>query len=625
MSVLTKVEAKSIKGRIIQAFVLVALIAGGTTMVYPFLLMLSGSVRSEMDVADMDVVPAYMRDDGVLARKFLEMKYSHDVSTMNRMRGYQDFSFALATLPEKVASARVEDLARFAKEQEIPHHWQILGGSKLLKRISSANLRRLRTRVSDHFGGDLAALGEELGAPLNTWSQLTLNIPEWTIARYDYTPSVLYSEYFALMQERPLAERSFVSISGTFLQNIVAPLYGTERPAEYNAAHARPITHFEKFALPRRLPGADEPLLRSEWLTFVREILNVSFVRAETTDASYQSFLRAKYADRIARLNERWDSGFADFAQIKLPGEREWVAAAQRVDYEAFLGEIPDEALYLVGPEYAWRDWLGQQYGTLAQLNEHHEQRYTSWQEALVPTAELELAYVQANSSDLRWEFATVNFVNVFYELFVQGRAFLNTVIFVALSLLLTLTLQPLAAYALSRFQPPGMWKLILLFMATMAFPPMVGMIPQFLILRQLNLLNSFIALVLPIVVNGYLIFLLKGFFDSLPKHLYEAALIDGASELRMFWEVTMSLSKPILAVVALQTFQIAWLMFLYPLLVCPDPDMHVLAVWLSEFQQEAPSAAVFASILIVSIPTMAIFMFTQRTIMRGIAVPSEK
>ncbi len=624
MSVLTKVEAKSVKGRIIQASVLLALIAGGTTMVYPFLLMLSGSVRSEMDVAEMDVVPAYMRDDAVLARKFLEMKYSHDVSTMNRMRGYQDFSFSLATLPKKIVPARIEDMQRFAVEQDIPQHWQILGGSKLLKRISSANLRRLRTRVSEHFGGDLAALGEELGAPLNTWSQLTLNIPEWTIARYDYTPSVLYSEYFALMRERPLAERSFVSISGTFLQNIVAPLYGTERVAEYNAAHARPIARFEDFALPRRLPGSDEPLLRQEWLTFVREILNVSFVRGETTAAAYQSFLSTKYT-RIGRLNERWASDFADFVQIKLPAEREWVVAAQRVDYEAFLDQLPDEALYLVGPEYAWRDWLAQQYGTLAQLNGRHERRYASWSAAIVPTAELELAHVLANRSDLRWEFASINFVNVFYELFVQGRAFLNTVIFVALSLLLTLTLQPLAAYALSRFQPPGMWKLILLFMATMAFPPMVGMIPQFLILRQLNLLNSFIALVLPIVVNGYLIFLLKGFFDSLPKHLYEAALIDGASELRMFWEVTMSLSKPILAVVALQTFQIAWLMFLYPLLVCPDPDMHVLAVWLSEFQQEAPSAAVFASILIVSIPTMVIFMFTQRTIMRGIAVPSEK
>lgn len=64
---------------------------------------------------------------------------------------------------------------------------------------------------------------------------------------------------------------------------------------------------------------------------------------------------------------------------------------------------------------------------------------------------------------------------------------------------------------------------------------------------------------------------------------------------------------------------------FLYPLLVCPDPSMHVLAVWLSEFQQEAPSAAVFASILIVSVPTMTIFLVTQRTIMRGIAVPAEK
>jgi len=130
---------------------------------------------------------------------------------------------------------------------------------------------------------------------------------------------------------------------------------------------------------------------------------------------------------------------------------------------------------------------------------------------------------------------------------------------------------------------------------------------------------------VLPVIVNGYLVFLLKGFFDSLPQHLYDAALIDGASELRMFWEITMSLSKPILAVVALQTFNMAWLSFMYPLLVCPREEMHVLAVWLYDFQQQAPTSTVFASILITSIPTLLIFILTQRTIMRGIAVPAEK
>lgn len=625
MSVLTRVEAKSRMGIALQVGVTLALIGGGLTMVYPFLLMLSGSVRSEMDVAEMDIVPDYLSDDTILVRKFLEAKYCHDVSVMNRMRGYQDFSFVLATVPKSVVTARADDLQRFMAEEEVPLHWQMLGGTKLLKRISSASLRRLRTRIYDRLDGDLAALGENIGSPLNAWSQLTAGIPEWSLARFDYTPSILFEEYEALLRERPLADRALESVTGTFLQNMVGPVYGTESTAPYNQAHARPIADFASFALPGRLPGSDQPVLREEWTTFVREVLNVSFIRADAADADYRGFLRAKYGT-ATRLNERWQTDHASIEAVRLPGEREWVVSSQRQDYKAFLESLPAASLYLVGPEFAWRHWLSRTYaGDLRELNDRYHRSYTGWAEIPVPLVDVEVQYVLANTGALRWEFATTNFVNVLYEIVVQGRAFLNTVIFVALALVLTLTLQPLAAYALSRFRPPGMWKLILLFMATMAFPPMVGMIPQFLILRELGLLNTFIALVLPIVVNGYLIFLLKGFFDSLPQHLYEAAIIDGASELRMFWELTMSLSKPILAVVALQTFQLAWLMFLYPLLVCPDDSMHVLAVWLSQFQQEAPSAAVFASILIVSIPTMLVFLVTQRTIMRGIAVPSEK
>lgn len=153
----------------------------------------------------------------------------------------------------------------------------------------------------------------------------------------------------------------------------------------------------------------------------------------------------------------------------------------------------------------------------------------------------------------------------------------------------------------------------------------MVTLIPQFILLRQLGLLNTFIALVLPLLANGYMIFLLKGFFDSLPQELYEAARIDGASEARMFFQITMALSKPILAVLALGTFTGAYMMFLYPLLVAPDPDMWLISVWLFQYQQRASSAGVYASVVIASIPTLIIFLFAQRTIMRGIVVPTEK
>jgi multiple sugar transport system permease protein len=161
--------------------------------------------------------------------------------------------------------------------------------------------------------------------------------------------------------------------------------------------------------------------------------------------------------------------------------------------------------------------------------------------------------------------------------------------------------------------------------MATIAFPPMVTMIPQFLVLQKLHLFNTFAALVLPMIVNGYMIFLLKGFFDSLPRELYEAACIDGAGEMRMFFGITMALSKPILAVLALSTFTAAYTMFLYPLLVAPQQKMWLISVWLYEFQQHANPPAVYASVVITSIPTFILFVFVQGTIMRGIVVPSEK
>jgi ABC-type glycerol-3-phosphate transport system permease component len=194
-----------------------------------------------------------------------------------------------------------------------------------------------------------------------------------------------------------------------------------------------------------------------------------------------------------------------------------------------------------------------------------------------------------------------------------------------ALAVAMAIFVNPLAAYAMSRYRLRGTYNILLILMATVAFPPMVTLIPKFIMLREMNLLNTFAALVLPFAANGYLIFLLKCFFDSLPRELYEAAAIDGASELRIFWQITMSLSKPILAVIALEAFNAAYTMFLYALIVCPSEDMWVQTVWLLQFQNRASTGAMFASVLITCIPTLLIFIFAQRVIMRGIIVPTEK
>lgn len=624
MSILTKVEAKSTKGRLFLAGVTIALFVGGATMVYPFLLMISGAMRSDMDETEMSVVPAYFTDDATLVRKFLETKYNYDPFLMNRFRQRRDYSFRDAYVPEKINEAAAADLRAFDAEYPFPDHWRVLGGTELYKRIRSDSYDEFLDNVITRYKGNLAALSEDLGAPLLSWGALSFQMPEWTLSRYAYEPTPLFDEYRKLLKKRPLAERGHVNLTGAFLENVIYPEYGMSDVVRYNAAHVDDLTDFESFRLPARVPDESKSKARAEWLLFVLDTCNLSFVRSDATDADFQAYLRKEYGD-VASLNKYWRTNFKDFGEIKLPDDHEWISESRRMAYKKFLQSLKPESLRLVGPEYAWVNWLKHKYGTLAALNKAHGTDYENWEQCPIPLADVETQYALANTGPLRWRYAVRNFKVVFNEMFVQGRSFVNTIIYVIFALAFSLTLQPLVAYSLSRFNPPGTWKFILIFMATMAFPPMVGMIPQFLIIRKLNLLNTFFALVLPITINGYLIFLLKGFFDSLPQDLYDAALIDGASEMRMFWQITMSMSKPILAVVALNTFRMAWMAFMYPLIVCPDENMHVLAVWLHQFQRSAPTSAVFSSILVASLPTLLIFVFAQRTIMRGIAVPSEK
>jgi len=158
-----------------------------------------------------------------------------------------------------------------------------------------------------------------------------------------------------------------------------------------------------------------------------------------------------------------------------------------------------------------------------------------------------------------------------------------------------------------------------------MAFPPMVTQIPVFLLLRKFEFLNTFWALILPGLANGYSIFLLKGFFDSLPRELYESAEMDGAGEFRIFWQITMSLSQPILAVIALNAFTHAYSNFMFALLICQDQQMWTLMPWLYQLQQYSGPGVVYASLLIAAVPTFLIFALCQNVIMRGIVVPVEK
>jgi multiple sugar transport system permease protein len=150
-------------------------------------------------------------------------------------------------------------------------------------------------------------------------------------------------------------------------------------------------------------------------------------------------------------------------------------------------------------------------------------------------------------------------------------------------------------------------------------------LIPNIAADANVSLLNTFAALILPGMANGFSIFLLKGFFDSLPAELYEAADIDGASEWTKFWMITMGLSKPILAVVGLGAFTGAYSQFMMALIIIPDQKMWTIMVWLYQFQHHSHQSVNYAALVIAAIPTLLVFVFCQNLIIRGIVVPVEK
>jgi multiple sugar transport system permease protein len=615
---------KTWKGRIIYGLIFLILTLGSITMLYPFVLMVSGSIRSEMDETDLDFIPNYLVDADVLYRKFLETKYNQDIAALNRAHQENNFEFASAAVPERMYPGRLKDFRAFLAEYPLPRHWQKLGGIHGIRTVPE-NLREFRRRLEKRFDGDLEALERETGGLAQSWRSISFQPPRWETPRFQAEENASYDVYYTMQEEAPYAERILVSLQGYFLETMIYPIYGRATPSLYNEAHAgADLESYSDFSLPQTVPPENRPTLRREWLEFVDEELNPSFViLRDVAPHVYTAFLEDLYGD-IDALNRAWASTYEAFDDIPLP-TGEWLEGAARTDYAAFIETQPPETYLLTGPTYAWQNWLRHRYDYLRDLRQAHEITYARFTDVPMPMPDLEYAFVQKHAAKLRFTYMKRNYINVIDALVLQGQAFKNTLIYCLLVVGLNLLINPMAAYALSRYRLPGTYKFLLILMATMAFPPMVTLIPQFIILQRLNLMNTLVALVLPMIANGYLIFLLKGFFDSLPEDLYEAATIDGASEIRMFFQITMALSKPILAVVALQAFNQAYTAFLYPLLVAPREDMWLISVWLYQYQAAVSMSGVFASVLIASIPTILIFLFAQKIIMRGIAIPIEK
>lgn len=616
------------------------LLLGSTTMIYPFLLMIAGSTKSGVDTPESVIIPSFLVDDDALYRKDCEGFFNESLDMMRMAFNNEANSFKKTDPPQNPNPELADEWERFLKKADLPFYTYALSyvNVQTSQKSQPLNLRTFKSELVTRFDGDLAKLNTEMDTYYDNWNAFYL-VPESYLMRRDVIKTDAIDLAFREFKgEQPLHMRYYFSIEGYFRNVYLKSQYSKDVDA-YNKEHSTAYASWSEVHLPRRYPKDAPQKVRDDWSMFVRGILNLLWIRADdSATADYRGFLNAKYAT-VQALNKIYGTGYASFADVPIVAEpptggiqlSDWTAFVQGwrdpqvADKTKAMHQLKLDAISLDTLDFRFRDHLQATYTTVATANAKLGTTWVTWMDATPAQEDYHYTSFMARHRELKWEYATRNYVSVIDFIVLHGRAILNTTIYCGLAILMALIINPLAAYALSRYKPPSAYKVLLFLMLTMAFPPLVTMIPQFLMLREFGFLNTFAALVLPGMANGYSIFLLKGFFDSLPQELYESAEIDGAGEFRIFWTITMSLSTPILAVIALNAFNLAYSNFMMALLICQDQDMWTLMPWLFQLQQHAGQGVIFASLLIAAVPTFFIFVFCQNIIMRGIVIPVEK
>lgn len=557
------ITQRSWRVRLLYFFLYCVLLLGAATMVLPFMIMITGSIEPTAESGN-GIVPRFLVNQSEMWKRYINAKY-HGLPDLVRMTWTDsEVDFRHLEIPE----SRPEEIRmwkEFLEEIQPGPRYFMLGFLRNSPRMPSYTARKFRVWLMNRYG-TLENLNEQLGTKF--LQETAIFPPSLSLVGSTRPKSRLLDEFeeFSATDGREFLIP--LNVSGYYRAVYLPMLYGQDIAA-FNAKHGT------SFASYREVPfGAQVPdVARDDWFTFVGRILCPDFV--ELTESARAS----KEALGISR---------EEFIRTR----------------------AQPEDLRVMSLDIQFAEWAAAKHGVV---------------NALIPQASVDWQSFGQNENIWKWRFIVMNYQRVTDEILLYGHAIINTFILVILCVAGALFVNPLAAYALSRFKLRRTYHILLFCLATIAFPAEVTMIPVFLQLKEFHLLNTFGALVLPGLASGFSIFLLKGFFDSLPKELYEAAELDGASEWTMFWQIGMNLSKPILAVIALGAFTAAYGTFFYALILAPDPKMWTIMVYIYQLRAFVDPPVVYASLILTAIPTLLVFIFCQNIILRGIVVPSDK
>ncbi|HWP40593.1 MAG TPA: carbohydrate ABC transporter permease, partial [Tepidisphaeraceae bacterium] len=547
--------------------------------------------------------------------------------------------------PQALSQARRRELIDFERflRDVVPDELLQIGFEQEFG-IPRLQERRYQRFLHERFKGDAEAMRREYG---EDWEALSLvPMPKERVAYRNWMPpqTPRYRDYLRFKQ---FIRRTHPEMLQSFNGDVAWQRHLRNRYEEQiSILNEQWGTHYTSFAQLRLPPTRPDRRAQAEaWDDFVRRKWSPRHMRWDASITPlWQQYLRSIYQRRanaqeiqpggrsataIDLLNVAHGSRYGSFDEVPLPTPASLIGQVA-ADFFGFIrGEsgfpqlLPDTRLLrLVTLNDSYRCFLKDRFTDLAGVNVAYDRQYRAWDDIVAPMPAFDWWKLKLNTGRWRRYLAGNNFRLVLDRILLHGDALANTLAFVVLTIALQLTVNPLCAYALSRFESRHTGKVLLLLLATMAFPAEVTMIPAFLLLRDLDLLNTFAALLLPAAASGFSIFILKGFFDTLPREMYEAAQLDGAGELRMFAQITVPLCRPVMAYIALIAFMSAYTTFLFAMVVCQDSRLWTLMVWIYQLQGTVHESAQMAALLVVMLPTLLVLTLCQKIIMRGIVLP---
>jgi multiple sugar transport system permease protein len=207
------------------------------------------------------------------------------------------------------------------------------------------------------------------------------------------------------------------------------------------------------------------------------------------------------------------------------------------------------------------------------------------------------------------------------FELVPLARYFFNSIVVAGVTVVVAVIVSSAAGYCFALLHFPGKAILFALTLATLMVPFQTRIIPLFVMFTGWGLNNTYAGLIIPGLASAFGVFMMTQFFRSLPAEMREAAVIDGASELRIFWQIFLPLARPGVATLALFTFTQSWDSLLWPIIIAPTPDMRTLQVGLAFINQTALTwNNTMAAVVLATIPVVVAFLFAQGQFIAGIS-----